>query len=105
MMEVGLIRKIKKLELEVATQKTEATWFHGLPQNRRPPKAWIAMGGDRNPLGQSLKYLGLVLDGRLNFEAHFRQLAPRVEKIALSLERILPNIGGRRKAYGAFIQQ
>ena len=62
-------------------------------------------GGDRNPLGQSLKYLGLVLDGRLNFEVHFRQLAPRVEKIALSLERILPNIGGRRKAYGAFIQQ
>lgn len=99
-MEAGLealVRKITNLGLEVAANKTEAAWFHGLPQNRRPPKSWIAVRGDRIRVGTSIKYLGLVLDGRLNFEAHFVQLAPRVEKVALSLGRILPNIGSKRE--------
>ena len=39
------------------------------------------MGNDRIPAGPSLKYLGLILDGRLSFKEHFRQLAPRVEKV------------------------
>ena len=77
-MEAGLAalaRRIANLGLEVAAQKTEAVWFHGLPQNRRPPASWIAVGGERIPVDLSIKYLGLVLDGRLNFEAHFAQLA------------------------------
>ena len=55
------------------------------------------MGGERISVGLSIKYLGLVLDGRLNFEAHFAQLAPMVEKVALSLGRIMPNMGGPRE--------
>ena len=92
-MEVGLealIRRIRKLGLEVAIQKWS---FHRLPLNRRPPETWIAVGNDRIPAGPSLKYLGLILDGRLSFKEHFRQLAPRVEKVALSHGRLLPNIG------------
>ena len=49
------------------------------------------------PVGLSIKYLGLVLDGRLNFEAHFAQLAPRVEKVALSQGLIMPNMEGPRE--------
>ena len=93
-MEVGLealIRRIRKLGLEVAIQKWR---FHRLPLNRRPPETWIAVGNDRIPAGPSLKYLGLILDGRLSFKEHFRQLAPRVEKVALSIGRLPPNIGG-----------
>ena len=86
--------EISKMRLEVAVQKTEATWFHGLPRTKRPPTSWIAVAGDRVPVGRSIKYLGLVLDDRLSFEPHFAQLTPRVEKVALSLSRILPNIGG-----------
>ena len=93
-----VVRKITSLGLEVATNKTEASWFHGLPQNRSPPKSWIAVRGDRIKVGTTIKYLGLALDGRLNFEAHFAQLAPRVEKMALSLGRILPNIGGPKES-------
>ena len=97
LMEAGLAAvttEITKMGLEVAAQKTEATWFHGLPKTKRPPTSWIAVGGDRVPVGRSIKYLGLVLDDRLSFESHFAQLTPRVEKVALSLSCILPNIGG-----------
>ena len=60
------------------------------------------MGGERIPVGLSIMYLGLVLDGRLNFEAHFSQLAPRVEKVALSLGRIMPNMGATRESVRSF---
>ena len=71
-MEVGLaalVRKITDLGLEVAASKTEAAWFHGLPSNQRPPPSWVAIGDERIPVGQQLKYLGVVLDGRLKYEA------------------------------------
>ena len=99
-MEAGLAAltaRVANLGLEVAAQKTEATWFHGLPRTRRPPASWVAVGADRIPVGESIKYLGLVLDGRFNFEAHFAHLAPKLEKVALSLSRILPNIGGPKE--------
>ena len=111
LMEAGLeavVRKITSLGLEVATNKTESSWFHGLPQNRSPPESWIAVRDDRIKVGTTIKYLGLVLDGRLNFETHFAQLAPRVEKVALSLDRMLPNIGvpkeSVRRLYTAITQ-
>ena len=100
LMETGLAmltRKITNLGLEMAVQKTEAAWFHGLPRNRHPPASWIAVGGERIPVGRTIKYLGLTLDGRLNFEAHFSQVVSRVERTALSLGRIMPNIGGPRE--------
>ena len=46
---------------------------------------------------RSIKYLGLVLDSRLNYEIHFTQVTPRVEKTAISLGRLLPNIGRPRE--------
>ncbi|KAJ0179790.1 hypothetical protein K1T71_004381 [Dendrolimus kikuchii] len=41
-----------------------------------------------------MKYLGLVLDSRWDFSAHFRQLAPKLKRAAGALSRLLPNIGG-----------
>ncbi|CAH2108906.1 unnamed protein product [Euphydryas editha] len=41
-----------------------------------------------------MRYLGLTLDGRWTFRAHFAQLAPRVVGAAASLGRLLPNVGG-----------
>ena len=46
---------------------------------------------------RSIKYLGLVLDSKLNYEIHFTQVTPRVEKAAISLGRLLPNFGGPRE--------
>ncbi|KAJ0180637.1 hypothetical protein K1T71_004041 [Dendrolimus kikuchii] len=41
-----------------------------------------------------MKYLGLVLDSRWDFSAHFRQLLPRLKGAAGALSRLLPNVGG-----------
>lgn len=41
-----------------------------------------------------MKYLGIVLDSRWRFEAHFQQLAPKVQRCASSLATLLPNLGG-----------
>ncbi|KAJ0169132.1 hypothetical protein K1T71_014954 [Dendrolimus kikuchii] len=41
-----------------------------------------------------MKYLGLVLDAKWNFGAHFTQLAPRLLGAAAALARLLPNVGG-----------
>lgn len=45
-------------------------------------------------VGAQMRYLGLVLDGRWAFTAHFAQLAPRLTAAAAALGRLLPNVGG-----------
>ncbi|XP_018368809.1 PREDICTED: uncharacterized protein LOC108764901 [Trachymyrmex cornetzi] len=42
----------------------------------------------------SMRYLRLILDSKWTFEAHFTDMAPRLERMALNLSRILPNLGG-----------
>ncbi|XP_018376646.1 PREDICTED: uncharacterized protein LOC108769920 [Trachymyrmex cornetzi] len=40
-----------------------------------------------------MNYLGLILDGRLSFEDYFSRVARRTEQAALSLSRLMPNMG------------
>ncbi|KAJ0175856.1 hypothetical protein K1T71_009015 [Dendrolimus kikuchii] len=88
-----VVGRIRRLGLEVALQKTEAVFFHG-PRNRPPPDTAIIVGGIRIGIGETMKYLGLVLDSRWDFSAHFRQLLPRLKGAAGALSRLLPNVGG-----------
>ncbi|XP_029668651.1 uncharacterized protein LOC115238745 [Formica exsecta] len=44
-------------------------------------------------MGDRLKYLGLYLDAAWSFGGHFERLAPRAESVAISLRRLLPNLG------------
>jgi len=41
-----------------------------------------------------MKYLGLTLDSRWGFEAHFNRLAPRLKTTVVALSGLLPNLGG-----------
>lgn len=41
-----------------------------------------------------MKYLGLIIDSRLTFEAHFIHLAPRMNRMAAQLGGLLPNLAG-----------
>ena len=54
--------EIRKLGLTVATNKTEAMWFHGLTRNRNPPTTWLSIGEDRIKVGMNIKYLGVILE-------------------------------------------
>jgi hypothetical protein len=88
-----VVHRIRALGLEVALHKSEALAFHG-PCNAPPPDLAITVGGTSIAVGSTMKYLGLVLDGRWKFEEHFRRLAPRLVAAAGALGRILPNLGG-----------
>ena len=90
----AVIREIRKLGLTVATNKTEAIWFHNLPQNRKPPSKWLCVGRNRIRVGQNLKYLGITLDERLRFKTHLETLRVKITRNASYLGRILPNIIG-----------
>lgn len=88
-------RKIRQFGLRVAPAKTEAVFIHDGSRGN-PPQANIIVEGTRVEIGNGIKYLGLYLDGRWNFREHFRRLAPRLERTAAMLSRLMPNIGGPR---------
>ncbi|XP_071578285.1 uncharacterized protein [Temnothorax nylanderi] len=52
------------------------------------------MKGVRVPTTPHFKYLGVWLDKRMSFDEHVARVAPKAKKMANSLARILPNIGG-----------
>ncbi|XP_018375844.1 PREDICTED: uncharacterized protein LOC108770724 [Trachymyrmex cornetzi] len=60
----------------------------------RPAHTNLRVAGTTVHVGINMKYLGLVLDSKWNFEAHFSSLSPRLEKAAFNLSRLLPNLGG-----------
>lgn len=88
-----VVHRIRALGLEVALHKSEALFFHG-PRHKPPPGAQIIVGGTSIAVGSTMKYLGIVLDGRWKFEMHFRRLAPKLVAAAGALGRILPNLRG-----------
>ncbi|CAK1598932.1 unnamed protein product [Parnassius mnemosyne] len=88
-----VVERIRQLGLEVALHKCEAMHFHG-PRNRPPPGSSAMVGGVSIGVESTLKYLGLVLDGRWNFVEHFRRLAPKLERTGAAFRRLLPKLGG-----------
>ncbi|KAA5586394.1 reverse transcriptase family protein, partial [Pseudomonas aeruginosa] len=72
-----VVGRIRRLGLDVALNKSEALWFHG-PRRAPPVDTHIVVGGVRIGVGVQLKYLGLVLDSRWAFRAHFAELVPRL---------------------------
>ena len=111
LVEVGVavvIAEIRRIGLEVAAQETEAMWIHDLPRSRRPPQTWMNIDEERILVKDSLKYLRITLDGRLNYQAHFDNIAPKMEGVAAHLGRLPPNIGGPavkvRRLYASVIR-
>ncbi|KMQ84759.1 reverse transcriptase [Lasius niger] len=88
-----VVRLIKQIGLKVAPQKTEAVFMHNGSQGM-PPKAQITVENTPVEMETHMKYLGLHLDGKWSFGEHFLQISPRVERAAMALCRLLPNLGG-----------
>ncbi|XP_026823912.1 uncharacterized protein LOC113561603 [Ooceraea biroi] len=86
-------RAVRALGLEMAPHKSEAVFFHdGL--RGAPPPAQVIVGNVPIPVGPKIKYLGLTLDGQWSFEDHFVELAPKLERGAAAISRLIPNLGG-----------
>lgn len=88
-----VVRGITDMGLKVAAQKTESVFFYG-KSSGQPPPVHIGVGGTSVLVGDRIKYLGLLLDGRWSFGLHFEALAPKVERVSTALARLLPNLGG-----------
>ncbi|CAF4831280.1 unnamed protein product [Pieris macdunnoughi] len=88
-----VVGRIQALGLRVSLDKTEALLFHG-PRMGPPSGAALVVEGVRISVASSMKYLGLVLDGRWNFEPHFKSLEGRLVRAAGALGKLLPNLGG-----------
>ncbi|KAG5324763.1 PO14 protein, partial [Pseudoatta argentina] len=86
------------LGLRVAPAKTEALFFHD-GKSGVPPRAHIVVDDVRVPVGPTIKYLGLTVDGRWGFVEHF----PRLGRRADALLGLMPNLRGPnesvRRAY------
>ena len=83
--------------LEDGAQKSESLCFHGLPLTQFPRKTRLCVLGDHTRDNEYLMYLGITLDGRLNFDARISRLLPRVKRVATLLGRLFKNIGGTNK--------
>ncbi|XP_061719330.1 uncharacterized protein LOC133526654 [Cydia pomonella] len=68
-------------------------FFYG-PRRAPPRGAEIIVGGVPIAVKPTLLYLGVLLDSKWNFEAHFKRLAPKLLRAAAAFGRILPNLGG-----------
>lgn len=66
--------------------------FHG----KRTPEIIppVVVGNSRIPVGNKTKYLGLILDSRLSFEAHFEYIETKVSKVTCALDRLILNLQG-----------
>ncbi|RLU25407.1 hypothetical protein DMN91_001563 [Ooceraea biroi] len=88
----AILYRIRKLGLEIATDKTEAVLFYG----RRKPSFDPVIRIDRTyvRMQPSMKYLGVMLDSRLSFLVHFRYAQGKVCKVTRALGRLMPNLRG-----------
>lgn len=102
---VALIKKwLTSMGLTLADHKTEAV----LISSRKSEEFLAIKVGDCEiTTKKQLKYLGVMIDNRLNFKAHLEYVAEKAKKTATSLCRILPNTRGpkhsRRKVITAVV--
>lgn len=81
--------------LELADHKTEAVLITG-----RKSLEYISIRAGRQIIASkdAIKYLGVVIDNRLQFKAHVEYTKNKASLLQAALSRILPNIGGPKYA-------
>lgn len=104
-----VLTDVGKLGLKANAEKTTATWLGVGARERPPPEAkWVMVRGVWVEIARHMRYLGVELDERGRFLHHFGQLAPKLERTAAALGRLLPNTRGpsesARKLYGNMVR-
>ena len=92
------IQKIKtwlqSAGLELASHKTEAVL---ISSRKKVERLEVRVDGHIITSRPHIKYLGVLLDHRLNFKDHLRYVGEKASRAAKALARIMPNIGGPRQ--------
>lgn len=86
---------IRQLGLRLAVEKTEAVVF----KNRyRPVELRLRIEGQIVRPGETLKYLGVILENKGTwFGAHLHAAADKARRVMTALTRLMPNVGGPRE--------
>lgn len=80
--------------LKLADHKTEAVLF----TSRKQRETITLDVGECTIISQpSIRYLGVLIDSRLSFKQHADHAASKARKVATTLARLMPNIGGPRQ--------
>jgi len=87
-----VLRRFDILGLSVAEEKTEAVLFVG---KRKPDvDPVIRVGKARIKMAPRMKYLGIILDPKLNFGQHFAYTVEKAAKVNRALCKLMPNLRG-----------
>lgn len=99
-----VIRHIKKLGLVVAENKTEAVLF---TRRKKIVMPVVRVGSIDVPVGNSMKYLGVILDSSWSFRQYLSYIESKATKAVRALNRLMPNLRGpgerKRRLYATII--
>ena len=85
---------LTKHGLEVATEKTKAILVTRRRSYRKPK---IEIDGEEITWSQTLTYLGVEIDARLNFGGHIDKIAKKALATTAKVAKLMPNIGGPKE--------
>lgn len=81
--------------LKLAEHKTEAVL---ISSRKKTETASIVVGSHTIKTKEAIKYLGVMIDQRLNFKTHIAYACSKASKAYSALARMLPNIGGPKSS-------
>lgn len=85
---------MRSADLSLAEHKTEAL----LVSSRKKMETITIRVGDHDIQSvPNIRYLGVVLDARLNYKEHIASVSRKASAVQGALSRIMPNIGGPRQ--------
>lgn len=102
-----VLRRLEALGLEVAPGKTKAILFRG---RRRPTglPALVRVKREYIRTSDTMKYLGVMLDHRLSFGAHFAYVGDKIASVSRGLCGVMPNLRGpderKRRLYANVLE-
>ena len=81
--------------LTLAEEKTEAVL---ITKRRKRNFARIQIGNHIITSKPAIKYLGVMIDGKLSYKAHVQYVYDKASTASVALARMMPNVGGPRHA-------
>lgn len=86
---------LQSANLTLAEQKTEAVL---ITSRKKIEYINVKVGEQTIRSKPYIKYLGVILDNKLNFKPHVEHVTKKASKVQMTIARMLPNIGGPKPA-------
>jgi hypothetical protein len=101
-----IVKAIESLGLDVAAHKTQAMYFYERTSIRNRNRI-LVIKNSAVKLGNSIKYLGLIIDSKWSFIPHFEAIAVKIDKTLGHLTGLMQNTSGpdekKRKLYANIV--